>query len=106
MSEQKHINKYEAPTLYNEAGSPLIASRGFEVVKYEEHRAAVEKLIAENDRISHALSNADNRNNEMEALLREIIVDYDERNRAWPSMPDRQHRVRVIENARQALEGK
>ena len=71
MSEQKHINKYEAPTLYNEAGSPLIASRGFEVVKYEEHRAAVEKLIAENDRISHALSNADNRNNEMEALLME-----------------------------------
>jgi hypothetical protein len=43
----KHINEYEAPTLYNEAGEPLIASHGFRVVKYADHIAKVAELERE-----------------------------------------------------------
>jgi hypothetical protein len=40
----------------------------------------------------------------LEALLREIIADYDERNRVWPK--SLAPTLCVIENARKALEAK
>lgn len=39
------INTFEAPTLYNEAGEPIIASRGFKVVKFADHEAERERLV-------------------------------------------------------------
>ena len=39
------INTFEAPTLYNEAGEPIIASRGFKVVKFADYEAERERLV-------------------------------------------------------------